>query len=396
MKLGIITDSHHSLDENGSLYNHNPILAKQFQCWMNLFEKVIICAPLIDGSPPEFASAYVGAVQLIPIRLAGGKTLTAKLRLMSALPGWLKAIHRLLDDVDAVHVRCPNNISIPALFALMGSNVYKQALYTGTWMGYPAEPLTFALQRFLLRRFFRGPVAVYGSWPDQPDHIVPTFSPSHSTAEWEQEYERIQGKIEQLRQIPRLSEPLRLLTVGMLRSNKKQETIIRAVALLKQRNISAGLTILGDGPDREKLETLVCALGLKENIEFAGRVSYEQVRRSYRECDFVVQAPIEEGFGKVPLEALVHGAVPVLADTNLSSIFVGAGSRGMLFPALDEHALANVLSELANKPQEVVRMILNGREYVLQFTLERWQAHLREMLESFWGIPVEPERIHAV
>jgi glycosyltransferase involved in cell wall biosynthesis len=363
-------------------------VARQFEQWAQLFDDVTVCAPLARGLPPPTSSAYEARnIQLLPVRVAGGNTVAAKVRLALQVIPWWRAIRTLLERVDAVHIRCPNNISIVGVLALERSRCLRQALYTGTWNGYATEPRTYRWQREYLRDRFAGPVAVYGDWPDQPPHVVSSFSPSYRDADWTAESAGVAAKLERLRGRDALGRPVALLSVGGLDQNKNQQVAIRAVAALAALNVDARLDILGDGPERAALAQLIDDLGLQDRVVLQGATSHAEVRRRYREADFVIQPTRAEGFGKVPLEAFFHGVIPIMSDVNLHPQFAGAGedARGRCFPTEDPARAAEHVAELVARPAEMMRLIANGRRYVQRFTLEAWQVHLRDMLQTHWG-----------
>ena len=364
-------------------------VARQFEQWAQMFDEVIVCAPLLPGMPPPVASPYDAAnIRLLPIRAAGGNTLAAKVGIAVELVAWWRAVRTLLAQVDAVHIRCPNNISIPGLLALERSKVLRQAVYTGTWNGYPAEPRTYRWQREYLRDRFAGPVAVYGDWPDQPPHIVPSFSPSYRGEDWVAETAPVEARLEQLSGLDRLPSPIRLITVGGLDQNKNQQIAIRAVQALVALNVDARLDILGDGPERGALARLITELGLTDRVVLRGLTSQQEVRQWYRKTDFVIQPTRAEGFGKVPIEAFFHGVIPIMSDVNLHPQFAGSGAdaRGRCYPTEDPAACAAQIADLAARPAEMMRLVANGRRYARGFTLEAWQVHVRDMLQTHWGV----------
>lgn len=363
-------------------------VARQFEQWAQLFDEVVVCAPLLRGMPTPTSSAYEARnLRLLPVRPAGGNTLPAKLELALQIAPWWRAIRTLLQQVDAVHIRCPNNISILGLKALERSTCLRQALYTGTWNGYETEPRTYRWQREYLRDRFQGPVAVYGEWPDQPPHIVASFSPSYRDADWQAEAAGAAAKLERLRGLDRLRRRVQLVSVGGLDANKNQQVALRAVKELVALNVDARLDILGDGPERPRLAALIDELGLQDRVTLHGLTSQADVRRWYRQADFVIQPTRSEGFGKVPIEAFFHGAIPIMSDVNLHPQFAGSGeaARGRCFPPDDAGAAARHIADLAGRPSAMSDMVANGREYARRFTLEAWQIHVREMLEAHWG-----------
>jgi glycosyltransferase involved in cell wall biosynthesis len=386
MRLGIISDARHYMDAEGRVHTL-AILAGQFEVWAEMFDEVLICAPLLPGAPPADFRAYSRPnIRLVPVEEAGGSTLRAKWNLFRKVPAWWMAIRRMLERVDAVHVRCPNNVSIPGLLAVARSGRLRQAVYTGVWNG-PASA-TYRLQRWYLRRRFRGPVAVYASGEDLPAHLVPTFSPSYSAQVWDEESAAVGERLARLEDHEAVPRRLRIVTVGRLTSAKGQATVLRAVALLSRSGVAAEVHMVGEGPDRGRLERLAEELGLADAVVLHGALPPEQVRALYRRADFVVQAPTSEGYGKVPVEAFFHGAVPVLSDIGMSREIVGGTERGRVFPPGDEAALAAHLVALASDAAEVARLVRAGREYARGRTLEAWKEHLREMLRAHWEIEI--------
>ncbi|MDB4906531.1 MAG: glycosyltransferase [Gemmatimonadetes bacterium] len=383
MRVGIVSDSHHYRSADGRLWNLG-VLKRQFECWARLFDEVVICAPLLEGEPPASHAPYEAHnIRLLAIQPAGGHGVRAKWRLVRVLPGWVRALGRLFAQVDAVHVRCPNNISIPALAMLTFRRTRRHAVYTGDWNGYATEPRTFALQRWMLRRF-RGPVAVYGP-SSGGQHVVTTFSPSYSDEEWSSELRVVEARLAALRTTPSLTS-VRLVTVGTLDDNKSQAVVIEVVRLLREQGIDARLSIIGDGPRRQLLLQQVAQLGLENFVHFAGRRSVDEVREAYRHADFVIQSPHAEGFGKVPVEAFFHGVIPVLSDVGQSRWLVGEGSRGRWFPVGDAGQAADRVAALARDCAMMISMIEDGRRFARTMTLESWQSHLARVLEGSWGM----------
>lgn len=385
MRLGIISDAHHYYDESGMLSSLTPVV-RQFEQWAKIFDSVTICAPLLSGSPPvTYQTFYMAAnIQLLPITNAGGNTLLDKLFLVQQTMSWWRTLKKLIKEVDAIHIRCPNNISILGLLAIQNAHILRQAVYTGTWQGYAGEPITYAWQRLFLRRFFEGPVAVYGDWPNQPHHIVPSFSPSYSQTVWESEKHHVSNRIRCLSDRIVLPEPVRLLTVGSLNHNKNQRLVIRVAQILRQAGIQIKLDLLGDGDQFLMLEQLVKDLKLGGVIKLHGQVSQDVAREFYRQADFVVQASYAEGFGKVPIEAFFHGAIPILSDVGMSIQIVGGNQRGRVFPTDDANSAVQEIMALIRHPDEMIRLIRNGRVYAKTQTLEAWQEHIHDMLRDHW------------
>lgn len=391
--MGIVSDAHHYRDETGKLYVLTPV-ARQFEQWAALFPHVTICAPLLPGKPPTTHTLYeADNIHLIPISAAGGDSARAKLHLLSQTFRWARALNRLFNSVDAVHIRCPNNISIIGLFLLHLRSLPREAVYTGSWRNFEGEPFFFRWQREWLRDKFNGPVAVYGRRSDDAANIVSSYSPSYGEAVWHEESIAVDVRLQRLRAHSRLPQPLRLVSVGALTTNKNQQLLLQAMKLLTDAGVESRLELLGEGEKRDELQNLCAQLRIADRVTFRGRTSQKTVRDFYRKSDFVLQAPRQEGYGKVPIEAFFHGCIPILSNVDLTRDILGAdddslGERGRYFPLEDAGALAARIMELAADTQEMARLVENGRSYARQHTLEAWQEHLRQTMTRFWNVPL--------
>lgn len=98
--------------------------------------------------------------------------------------------------------------------------------------------------------------------------------------------------------------------VGRLTAVKGQDFLIKATAPLLKARKSAKLVLIGEGPLRKKLETLALALGVSDNVVFAGH--QEQARNMLRVIDLFVQPSLNEGMPLALLEAMAAG-LPVIA-----------------------------------------------------------------------------------
>ncbi len=92
-----------------------------------------------------------------------------------------------------------------------------------------------------------------------------------------------------------------VLSVGRLDRAKRVDLLLEALAV----SPSLRCVIAGEGPDRERLESLARQRELDGRAVFAGRVSDEQLADLYARCLAVYYAPVDEDFGMVPYEAFL-------------------------------------------------------------------------------------------
>jgi len=106
------------------------------------------------------------------------------------------------------------------------------------------------------------------------------------------------------------NRPFRVITVGRLIAIKGLDLAIRAFAAADLPT-DAELVLIGDGPWRERLESLTDQLDMSHRIEFRGTVDRTEVLNAFRESD-VLLFPSFEGAGMVVMEAMACG-LPVVA-----------------------------------------------------------------------------------
>ena len=109
--------------------------------------------------------------------------------------------------------------------------------------------------------------------------------------------------------------PARLLTVNYLHPRKRVDLVIEALARLTETapgGLMVTLEVVGDGPERARLEELATALGVSARVRFAGFVDEARLAAHYRAAGCYVHAGREETYGLSVIEAAYCG-LPVVA-----------------------------------------------------------------------------------
>jgi len=384
MRLGIVTDCTHYVLPGGDIATENHILLRQFQQLASHFDHTVICCPVAAYDSSKVITAYHNPnISFIKLPLVGGDSASHKLKLITAIPRWLKAFRQLGMQCEVIYQRFPNNLNIPGFFYFWLKKKKVFATYTGTWKQYHSEPFTYKLQRWVLRLAFRGPVWVYTDQQPANARLKPGFSPSYSTIEWQEEARQVQQRIDRLK--AEGIGKLKMMTVGSLIDYKNQGLILKACKSLQENKVDFHLTVVGDGPMRSQLEQFVSSNRLTDHVFFAGKKTHVELRQLYREHDVVVQAPLKEGFGKVPIEGFFHGAVPVISNVGVSKMILAGGERGFIFDPHDEQSLAVILMNIQQQPRDLVPMIEAGRNYARTQTLEAWADEYYKTVTAFYS-----------
>jgi glycosyltransferase involved in cell wall biosynthesis len=113
-----------------------------------------------------------------------------------------------------------------------------------------------------------------------------------------------------------------VLSVNRLDRAKRIDLLLEAAAL----DPSLKVVIVGDGPDRERLEGLASERKLDGRAEFTGRVDEEALAGLYARCLAVFYAPVDEDYGMVPYEAY-RAEKPVVTTSDAGWVTVAVEDR---------------------------------------------------------------------
>jgi glycosyltransferase involved in cell wall biosynthesis len=169
--------------------------------------------------------------------------------------------------------------------------------------------------------------------------------------------------------VPRASH---FLVVSALVPYKRIELAMEACG-----RTGAGLRIIGEGPDRRRLEA-----SAGSHVTFLGRLTDEQIRDEYRAAQAVL-LPGEEDFGIVPVEAQACGTPVVALGRGGALETVIDGETGVLFAESTVDALAAALQRVPAMTIDRDRV----RRHAEQFSRQRHVAAMRHAIDEVVSAP---------
>ena len=165
---------------------------------------------------------------------------------------------------------------------------------------------------------------------------------------------------EEVDDLPRYSMKPRLLAVARLEYQKGIDTLILAMARIREERDWC-VRIIGDGPERRRLEAMVVQHGLVGTVRFLGE--RKNPYPYYAWADIIVVPSRFEGFPNVILEGMATKCAVVATDCDTGPReIIESGVSGVLVPVDDPPALASAILRLGNNPQ--VREQLAEQGYV--------------------------------
>lgn len=180
------------------------------------------------------------------------------------------------------------------------------------------------------------------------------------------------------------SRPVRYdaIFAGRLVKHKNLEFLIRSIKFIRSEYPDFTLGIIGDGPERKKLERLVKEIGIHNNVEFLGFLnSHEDVIGHIKSSKVFTFPSIREGFGMVVLEANASGVpvVTVNAPMNASKELIIQEKNGYI-SELNEKSFAEKILLAHENSRKMRKTCINmARKY-------DWDAIVKNLEKYYEGV----------
>ena len=187
---------------------------------------------------------------------------------------------------------------------------------------------------------------------------------------------------------PRSPHPT-LLCMGRLKPQKSVDVLIRALPAVVAQLPDLHVDIVGQGPDRPRLERLAWSLGLAGHVYFHGYVTSEVLEEIAGAAWSAVCPSSFEGWGVVCMEASARGLPVVASDVPGLRESVRDGETGVLFPYGDTDALATALTSLLQDAGRRAAMGAAGKEWAARHTWDGSASSFAALLPAFpHSVPV--------
>jgi glycosyltransferase involved in cell wall biosynthesis len=296
------------------------------------------------------------------------------------------------ERIELVHWHFYHPLGNPYLWSLSVAaprvrHVFTDHISRPTSTEIPVSGLRAVVKRRLLRRY-RAVLCVshhvldslrtQGTWPElhRVTHFVNTarFAPDAAARL------RVRRELGETR-------PFIALVIAHLIPEKGVETAVRALAALPP---TAGLWVIGDGPEAGRLEALAQALGVADRVRWLGL--QRQVEPFLQAADVLVCPSIwAEAAGLVNIEALAAGLPVVASAVGGIPEIVDDGRTGYLVPSGDPGALASRLRRLHDEPDTLGDLAAEARATALaRFSTE---ALVPEYLDLYRSLTREPAAV---
>jgi glycosyltransferase involved in cell wall biosynthesis len=168
-----------------------------------------------------------------------------------------------------------------------------------------------------------------------------------------------------------------IIFVGRLIREKNVDMLIEAMVHVKRSMPDVKCYIIGDGPEKQRLEGLAEDKGLSDNIRFPGFMEHDEVIARMKSCKALALPSVREGFGMVVIESFACGlpVITVLHPRNAASELVDEHTGLVIKPDAFElaEAIRLMVSDTAVREERSISALNISKDY-------DWDSIVRKLM----------------
>lgn len=181
---------------------------------------------------------------------------------------------------------------------------------------------------------------------------------------------------------------VQIISVSNLNEGKGVDITLEALSRLNKRGVSNwNYTIIGDGPERNRLQQFVRENQMTTQVQFLGACSHDLVYENLAKSDIFCLPSYREAFGIAYVEAMAHGLLTIGVKGQGPEAFIVDNQSGFLVEPNNADALADRLANAMMQWHTMESIRLQGQEYVLtHFT---WEKHAEKLISVYKDVICE-------
>jgi glycosyltransferase involved in cell wall biosynthesis len=149
---------------------------------------------------------------------------------------------------------------------------------------------------------------------------------------------------------PDAAGPFHVVSVGRLHRVKGHDTAIRSIQRLTGQGRDVVLSIVGEGPERDRLAELAGALGVADHVRLRGSLPEHEIIALLREADAFLLASHSEPLGVAYMEAMALELPTIGTHAGGVPELITDGVDGLLVAPHDEAGVADAVARLMDDP----------------------------------------------
>ena len=172
-------------------------------------------------------------------------------------------------------------------------------------------------------------------------------------------------------------------TVKTLNSIYRIDILIKSFNIVLKNNptLNIKLVIIGDGPDKKKLQLLAQNLGIYDNVHFLGKIDNLLLPEYYNSFSVFVALSDSESFGVVAVEAMACECPVIASNADGFTEVISDGETGYIVPKRDIEASSVAIQKIIDDSSLGEKLGKNGREKVEK--LYDWDKNVDHMIQIY-------------
>ena len=172
-----------------------------------------------------------------------------------------------------------------------------------------------------------------------------------------------------------------IICVGRLVKSKAIDDAIRILSKVVAKYPNVNLLVVGDGPEREKLESLAKTLDVQDKVTFVGKIEPDAVCSYYQRSHVFLQMSVSEGFSQVAVEAMACGLPIVSTSVGVAPELITLSQNGYLVELHDLDSAAEKIEQIFEmSEEEYADKSKRSRECALEYS---WDVIAERYLDAY-------------
>lgn len=369
MRFLIITHVRHT-KQNKNYFAYAPYI-REMNIWLKHVDEVEIVAPLTNYKKSEIDLNYEHSnIRFSKIPEIEFTSVFRTIKSIIKTPIIFFSIFKACRRADHIHLRCPGNIGLFGCLAqIFFPSKVKTAKYAGNWDPYSKQPISYKLQKYILKNTFltkNMTALVYGNWKDQTKNIKSFFTASYRNDEIKPIITRDYKK------------EFKFVFIGTLVDGKNPLLSIQIVEELNAKGLMVSLDLFGDGLLKKTLRGYISENKLNSFIKIHGNVSKDIIKEKLKSSHFLILPSKSEGWPKAIAEAMFFGVIPISTNVSCVSWMLNEGRRGILIDDELEKATAKILESIKN--DNLMSMSVASQQWSQKYTLDVFEEEIIKLL----------------
>jgi glycosyltransferase involved in cell wall biosynthesis len=160
------------------------------------------------------------------------------------------------------------------------------------------------------------------------------------------------------------NEIINAIVTRSLYPEYQHSLILKAFSYLKKNKVPFRLTIIGDGIELKKLQTLARELHIEKEVVFTGRIEHQEIPTYLQQSNFYISMPTTEGVSASLFEAMACGCFPIVSDLPGNNYLIQQKVNGILVASENATKLAEELQWAFHNKELIQKAVLVNRKFV--------------------------------